>query len=265
MLPRKIWRGMDMKTKESGPEDTLQGSEASFRDWVEQRQNSQGARRKGERTRDRIRLATIDLLNDGGYRLLTVADICKAAKITPPVLYLYFESKEALVHDILEEFLLEYFISHAISETARTPYKAMLDANLQWIRSARTNSGLMRCLLQFSEAQADFAELYARQSDMWAYRITQSILHRFPAAKTEEDSIHFIVHMLSGMIDEATRRLSNENDQTFIQLAAKVAKTDEELASILTTIWYRALYASNPSSREAKSIAPRLARAAQSS
>ena len=105
----------------------------SFRDWVSERQKRDTSRRKGEVTRDRIRLATIELLNSVGYVDLKVSDICRKAKVTAPVLYLYFAGKEPLVHDILVEFLGD-FISRSTSTTARTAYQAIYDANLQVAR-----------------------------------------------------------------------------------------------------------------------------------
>jgi len=229
----------------------------SFRDWVANKQKNAGARRKGERTRDRIRLCTVELLNEVGYRDLKLTDICKRAKISPPVLYLYFDSKEALVHEILVEFLQE-FMNRATSTGARTPFQAMHDANLQWIRSARANAGLMRCLLQFSETQGDFASLFARQSHQWNLRITHAIVRRFPAAEREQDQIHFIVHALGGMMDDITRRLFADGDDQFSDLVAAVAPSDEDLSRTLTVIWHRALYCADPPKPEAAALAPRL-------
>lgn len=230
----------------------------SFRDWVVARQNSTGDRRKGERTRDRIRLATIELLNEVGYRDLKVSSICNRANITPPVLYNYFESKETLVHSVLLEFLQEYTGRIESRGGGRTPYQAMFEANLLWIRSARANAGLMKCLLQFSEERAEFAQLFAQESNRWNQRITQSIVHRFPDAKSNVDEIHFVVHALSGMTDELTRRLFATDEQHLGRLVGRVAPTDAVLAGLLTSVWYRALYAADPPSTEARPLAPLL-------
>jgi len=234
----------------------------SFRDWVAIRDRNSGTRRKGERTRDRIRLCTISLLNERGYRDLRLSEICKRAKISPPVFYLYFRSKEALVHGILLEFLQE-FISRSSSTTERSAYKAIYDANLQWIQLARANAGLMRCLLQFSEEQQDFALLFARESNQWNQRITSSILRRFPAAVREQSQIHFVVSGLSGMMDELTRRLFADREPHVTELVANVAASDEELADMLSVIWFRSLYCSNPPEGEARPLTPRLIGAAQ--
>lgn len=238
------------------------GESFSFRDWILQKQQSVVGKRKGERTRDRLRLCTIELLNEVGYRDLKLTDICQRAKTSPPVLYLYFPSKEALVHDILVEFLQE-FMNRASSSKSRTPYEAMYGANLQWIRLARSNAGLMRCLLQFSEEQRDFAELFARKSAEWNTRITRAIVHRFPAAQRDEAQIDLIVHALSGMMDELTRRLFASNDERLSSIVATVAPSDEALAEVLTTLWHRGLYCADPPKSLAPPLAPRLVAAFQ--
>jgi AcrR family transcriptional regulator len=234
---------------------------ASFRDWLEERQDRAEPRRKGEKTRDRVRLATVELLNEAGYRDLKVSDICQRAGVTPPVLYSYFDSKQSLVRGLLVEFLSDY-TERAGGGSSPTPYGAMYDANLHWIRCARCNPGLTRCLLQFSDEQSDFADLFADESSRWYLRITQSILRRFPKAVVEEAQIRLVVHALGGMMDEITRRLFADRDGRLVELVDEAAPTDEALAALLTTIWHRALYAADPDPGEAPVLAPKLARAA---
>ena len=235
-----------------------------FRDWVVARQRQAGEQRKGERTRARIRLATVDLLNDLGYRNLKVSDVCRRARITPPVLYLYFDSKESLVEDVLREFL-EQFVSRAESEHAATPYQAMYAANLRWLRSARANAGLLRCLLQFSDETPAFARLFARSSHQWYLRIAQSIVRRFPQAAPEERQLQLIVHALGGMMDDLSRRLYTEQDPDLAMLVAAETPTDESLATLLSALWYRALYGADPADAGVGVAAPRLAASARGS
>ena len=217
----------------------------SFRDWVSERQKRDASRRKGEMTRDRIRLATIELLNTVGYVDLKVSDICRRAKVTAPVLYLYFAGKEPLVHDILAEFLGD-FMSRSTSTTARNAYQAIYDANLQWLRAARSNAGLMKCLLQFSDQTPEFAKLFSEQSNRWYLRIAQSIVRRHPSRATELASLHLQIHALGAMMDELTRKIFTSNDEELERLIGQVAPGDEALAGFLSRIWHRTLYAEDP-------------------
>lgn len=231
----------------------------SFRDWVSARQKSDKTRRKGEITRDRIRLATIELLNDVGYMDLKVSDICRRAKITAPVLYLYFDGKEPLVRDVLTEFLSD-FISRSTSSTARTPYQAIYDANLHWLQAARSNAGLMKCLLQFSDQVPEIGKLFAEQSNQWYLRIAQSVVRRFPNAGKQIATIHLVVHALGAMMDEVTRKAFAGDDAALKQLIGEVAPDDESLAGFLSLIWHRALYGSDPPASESKPLIASLKR-----
>ena len=228
-----------------------------FSDWVAARQRADQTRRKGERTRDRIRLATVELLNDVGYREMKVADICRRADVTPPVLYLYFKNKETLTADVLQEFL-NAFLTREHGGEGRTAFASILHANHQWIALARANAGLMRCLLQLSEEVPEFAAIFAKASDLWYQRIARSVVRRFPSAAADEATIHLIAHSMGAMMDELTRKLFAGLDPHLTTLASRVAPTDETLAHFVSVLWYRAIYAADPESDEGAAVAPKL-------
>jgi TetR/AcrR family transcriptional regulator, transcriptional repressor for nem operon len=220
---------------------------ASFRDWVADSQESDKPKRKGERTRDRIKLATIDLLNETGYRDLKIADICEAAGITPPVLYLYYDSKLALAEEILSEFLGHFMNRPSTkSRDIDNPYDAIFLANLDWMRLARVNGGLLRCLFQYSDEAPEFAKLFSASSQRWYSRVTRSIIRRFPDAAIGKDEILLTVHALGGMIDDLARRLYADREHELREIVGTVAPDDEALAHFLSRIWMRALYRSDP-------------------
>lgn len=239
------------------------GLPARFSDWVAEQQRQDPAQRKGERTRDRIRLATVELLNEVGYREMKVADVCARAKVTPPVLYLYFQHKQALTSDVLREFL-DAFLTRHVPVDSRSAYGSIVDANLRWIMLARANAGLMRCLLQLSEEVPEFATIFSAASDAWYQRIAQSVVRRFPSAKADTSAIQLVAHAMGSMMDELTRKLFAGQDSQLQQLTAEVAHSDHELAHFLSVIWHRALYACDPDVADlALPVAPRLAAAAR--
>jgi AcrR family transcriptional regulator len=239
----------------------------SFRDWTEARQKALGRRRKGELTRDRIRLAAIELLNEVGYRDTKVSDICERADVTPPVLYLYFESRQALTEEVLREFLDDFMArserAGGATSSARTPYEAIYEANLLWIALARANTGLIRCLLQVADDVPAFAALFNDANHRWYGRIAASVLSRFPAAHQEADAVRLAVYALGGMMDELVRRLFAARDSHLDALVGAVAPSDEKLAAFLTIIWHRALYGIDPPGQETPSPLGRLAHAAK--
>lgn len=236
--------------------------DASFPAWVARRQRDAGPRRKGERTRDRIRLAAVQLLNEVGYRAMKVADVCDRAGVTAPVLYLYFDSKVALTTDVLREFL-DQFIAASSDGAGLSAYSSIHQANLQWVNRARANAGLMQCLLEFSDDEPEFAKLFARASHDWYRRIATATIRRFPSAATERATIELVVYAVGGMVDELTRKLFTARMPEVTRLVGTVAPTDEALAEFLSVLWYRALYGADPPDRVARPVGPKLAAAAR--
>jgi AcrR family transcriptional regulator len=62
------------------------------------------SRTKGEMTRDAIKAAARRAIALNGFSGVKVADIMKTAGKSPGAFYLYFKSKEALLHELLAEF-----------------------------------------------------------------------------------------------------------------------------------------------------------------
>jgi len=54
-------------------------------------------------TKERIFLTAAELFSKSGYDSVSVREICDAAVITKPALYYYFEDKESLLNELIEE------------------------------------------------------------------------------------------------------------------------------------------------------------------
>ena len=66
----------------------------------------------GERSKQLLLDKAIELFSTHGYHQTKISDIVKAANLTQPTFYLYFQSKESLFNDLNEQFqreLLEIF------------------------------------------------------------------------------------------------------------------------------------------------------------
>lgn len=63
------------------------------------------AKAKREARREQIVVAAATCFSSQGYHQTTVSDLIDAAGISRGTFYLYFESKEALFHDLLDDFV----------------------------------------------------------------------------------------------------------------------------------------------------------------
>ncbi|GAA5232609.1 TetR/AcrR family transcriptional regulator [Verticiella sediminum] len=62
------------------------------------------ARHKGDATREAVKQAAKRAIAIDGFAAVKIADIMAQAERSPGAFYLYFRSKEALLHELLEEF-----------------------------------------------------------------------------------------------------------------------------------------------------------------
>jgi AcrR family transcriptional regulator len=223
-------------------------NDLSFRDVVSRRQLANAPRTKGERTRERIRLATIDVLNTIGYRDMKVSDVCEAAGVTPPVLYLYFENKLRLTEEVLQDFVESFMSKVPVGGTVagRSAYEMIYVANRNWIASARNNAGLMRCLLQFADDVPEFATLFSEANRKWYQRVARATLARFPSSGIDERYVQLAAYALGGMIDELTRKLFASHDPDLNRLAEELLHDDDGLAEFVSILWHRAMFAADP-------------------
>jgi len=224
---------------------TLRPADA-FADTLRRRQREAGSRRKGERTRDRLKLATVQVLEDKGYLRLRVTDICKRAGVSPAAFYLYFKNKQEVTVEVLTEFLHEAFELSTGSGEKRTLFEAIYEANLLWVTSVRANAGLMHCLLQLGDQVPEFRALNERLNHEWFERVTERLLRRCDAPRVDHDVVLLAIYALGGMMDELSRKVLVAKEASLQPVVKATAPSDEALAEFMTVLWYRALFGAEP-------------------
>jgi AcrR family transcriptional regulator len=212
-----------------------------FGDVLRERQLEGGEKRKGERTRDSLKLAAIEALENSGYHKLTVADICRRAGASHAAFYLYFRDKNEITHQVLTEFMEEIFAQARSGERGETAYESIYHTNLVWLRAARANGGLMRCVLQLSDDMPQFKEFRESTDSHWFAHVSRSIARRWLGNQIDEKTLLLKVYALGGMMDEFIRRIL-VGDPHLQRLVDDAAPTEESLTHFLTTLWYRSLF-----------------------
>ncbi len=209
---------------------------------LRERQREPGKKRKGERTRDSLKLAAVEVLSRVGYHDLRVSDICDRAGASHAAFYLYFRHKKDITRQILTEFLDEVFVQARSIHRRDTPFEAFYHTNLAWIRATRANAGLARCILQLNDDTPDFKKLNEHNGYQHFLRVARTIAKRFLRAEVDEKVLLLTVYALGSMMDDLSRRLLVSRDPHLRKLVDSVTPTDESLAEFLTMLWYRGLF-----------------------
>ncbi len=204
-------------------------------------------RRKGERTRHALRIALIDQLDNIGYQNLRLSDVCLKAGIAMGSFYAYYSDKRMLTLSVVDDFQeFAYQLLFANDDESRSAFEAICFANRRWLRLVRANVGLMKCVLQLSETEPEFAARYDRISHRLHQAIAISVVRRRKLPVEHIPAFTLIAYALGAMMDELARKLIVTQNAELAKVVAECHANDDSIAEALGIIWHRALYGTDP-------------------
>lgn len=230
----------------------------SYIAYLEARLRDAPPKQKGQRTRERLKIATAKVLEQCGYHAMRVIDITQSAELAEGSFYVYFKDKTEATLEVLTALLEEFFDQHLRTPDRRSPLEAVIHANRQWIAICRANAGLMRCILQVSDEEPEFARLGQRTNRKWHERVGQSLArHR---VEDNVDCAILTAYMLGSMMDEIVRKLVVYPDPEFEALLTGHGADDNAIADCASLMWLRVLYPEEALPRHIAPLANDLAR-----
>jgi AcrR family transcriptional regulator len=198
-------------------------------------------RTKGDRTRQRLRIAAAEALEAEGFQGVKVSDICARADVAQGTFYVYFRDKVEIAVDVLIGFVdwLYEFVRDA--SRGKDDFESIRLSNLLFIRICSANRGLMRCHVQMLSQEPAFAAVWLPRHREWLERLGRSIERRTGGRLAGRQALA-VATALEGMVCNhlyATIVTRNE-------LAGDDGTRAGEMAEMLAILWYRAVYARDP-------------------
>jgi AcrR family transcriptional regulator len=200
-------------------------------------------RRKGERTRRRIRAAAAELLEEQGYHGLRMGDVAQAAGLSQGAIYRYYDNKQKLTVELLTDFA-EISLGQMMESAAEgNVYQRRRQATRAYVASFAANTGLMRCIRQLADEIEDFRQIWLEANARW-YSFAAEKLLASPGKRSSKDSqkARDVAHALGAMVDELLY-------EVFVRRAPTLRhyRSDHDgLSDLLSALWYRAAYGENP-------------------
>jgi TetR/AcrR family transcriptional regulator, transcriptional repressor for nem operon len=212
----------------------------SFLAYLETRFAEKPAMSKGERTRERLRIAALQVLNQRGYDEMPVLAITEQAGLSEGLFYVYFKSKIDITLSILTEFFSKFVKLSDRGRPASGPFEAIKSANRRWLNIAIANPGLMRCIFQAGNEVPEFALLISKANKFWNTTVLNALEKHRPVAK--KSAMMLPLYMLIGMMDELVRKLVVYPDPELLAVIDANGADYDAVADAATMIWYRVLY-----------------------
>ncbi len=205
-----------------------------------------GGLSKGERTRLRIKAAASRILAKKGYHDLRMSDIAEEAKVSHGAVYRYFDNKREVTFEVLQglgERTLELLLPAGGSGTAYQRIQSSTQASVDHFRA---NIGLMRCMRQLGDEYSEFDELTMRNNARWYRMVASGLVKRARQTDAARKQGVGVASALGGMVDELLHNVFVREDPTL----SHWRRAPGQLVTMLSILWYRAVYGESPSAEE---------------
>lgn len=169
----------------------------------------------GEKSKQLLREKAIELFSTKGYYQTKISDIVKAANVTQPTFYLYFESKDSLFLDLNEQFKKNLFI---------------IFEDHQNFNENQIHNVILK-LLQYFADNPLLTKIGLYQSDE-ASKVKEELVERFEQIlegqklsdhKMQCSNLHIISQSIIGSIERLTLTLLLKNKKSAEQLAENLS------------------------------------------
>lgn len=205
----------------------------SFRTQLLHRSQDESAR-KGPRTTERIRWAACELLEVTSLDALTIVDICRKSEIAQGTLYQYFESRNALLANILQDFVafLRERMYASIGD-ASSDEPSVVASMRTYCLIFTANRGLMKCLLNHFDTFGQARSILNAFNTEWLGLVVRQMARQRGSGGPSEGELQRRAYALGGMVDQYLSAIFLYEDAGVVAAAGSL----DDVVSTLTFIW----------------------------
>lgn len=126
--------------------------------------NLNGSDRRIRRTKRIFKMHFINLIQEKGYKNVTVKDMVERAEYNRSTFYLYFKDKEDLAEELVTEILdeLDYAFRHPFEEKETVDYNHILPTSNAFFKHLYENKNVY-CLLHIKDSIPGFKENFLKK------------------------------------------------------------------------------------------------------
>lgn len=207
------------------------------------RARAASGRPKRQRTRLALIAAAAEEIAEAGYEALTIDAIVRRAGLAHGTFYLYFRNRGDAAAAVRRAFNGVLRILRPRGMARLTPWEAIWRVNRLYVayyaRNARIAASHESLLFERREILASRDRINQR----WAKILLRDLIRRKPEmAEAERRRMLLAMRYVIMLADEALRQSFTDPPPHLNELV----RSEEEVTDVLTQLWYRCLYASDP-------------------
>jgi AcrR family transcriptional regulator len=217
-----------------------------YADFLERGLGTRSFGSKGDRTRYRLKVAAARALEQIGYTDLKVSDVCSNAGVALGTFYVYYRDKNEIAIEVVIDFVTHMYELARRTGGGRSDFDAVLNTNRCFVAMYAANPGLMQCHVQLQSQLQGFQDVWRPLHQKWIETLARSIARR-SQYKGGIGSPLAVARALEGMVFYYLYSVIVSRDHLFEEEDLSHA---DDLAFMLSSVWYRAVYCKDPPAEE---------------
>ena len=204
---------------------------------------------RGLRSRESLKRAAKQALNERGYQKLRVQDVTEKAGVATGLFYRYFHDLDEIVIELAEDFFSEVLSNNDPPGTYTHPYEWLRSTLKRAVDTFAQNPGIVVCLFGLAGNHEDFDRIWKRNAHVWNLRLADFLRHQAGRDVTQARRLAYLLGaMTEGVIYQTLVRRTEDLNL--------VGSNPAQVADALATLFYRAVFLADPP-KSALSIASR--------
>ncbi len=194
---------------------------------------------RGLRSRERLKRAAREVLNERGFRLLRVQDVTERAGVATGLFYRYFHDLREVAAELAQDFFEELIADADPGAGHGHPYEWIFHSLSGAVTRFAENPGILACMFGLAGDYEEFDQIWKENAHRWNLRVAQFLRREADFDAAHARRMGFVLGaMTEGVIHQALIRRTED--------LLEFGRRPEDVADVLSVMWYRAIFLADP-------------------
>lgn len=194
---------------------------------------------RGLRSRQRLKRAAREALNEKGFRGLRVQDVTERAGVATGLFYRYFHDLREIVAELAQDFFEELLADASPAAEYAHPYDWIFETLDDAVSRFAQNPGILACLFGLAGDYEEFDQIWKSNAHKWNLSVADFLRRETGLGPARAQRVGFMLGaMTEGVIYQALIRRTED--------LIALGNRPEDIADVLAVMWYRAIFLADP-------------------
>jgi len=206
---------------------------------------------RGLRSRERIKSAVRDVLNDRGFRNIRLQDVTERAGVASGLFYHYFRDLREAVAEVASDFFDTVVEDTESLHEYHDPYDWIYQNHCNVVDRFARNPGILACLFGLSGDYEEFDKIWKQNAHIWNLQVADFLQESAKFTAENARRMAFVLGATTeGVIYQA---LIRHTEDLF-----EFGEQPEDIAEVIAVMWYRTIFLRDPPTEKLRAPGRRL-------